>query len=282
MRTLFLLASLALIAFAQTPAPKPNHDLGFDDTPMLPGLPYHVHDYKRPHPPVVKPSSTPGGPPSDAIVLFDGRDLSQWMAKPSSITKAGGDMQPEWKLGNGYFEVVPKTGDLATKEKFGDIQLHVEWASPTEITGTSQGRGNSGVLLMGRFEIQVLDSWHNPTYADGQAGAIYGQWPPLANSVKPTGDWNAYDIVFQAPQFDGEKLVSPAYITVFCNGVLMHVHQASMGPMVYRHVAHYVPQPAEDSLVLQNHNNKVRYRNIWVRRLKPYDQPEDPTSQVQK
>jgi hypothetical protein len=266
-----LMPLLISAALAQTP---PNHDLGFKDTPMLPGLPYHVHDSDRPHPPVVTPAAQPGGAPSDAIVLFDGKDLSAWMGHPSSITKAGAAGAPEWKIEDGYFEVVPKTGDLATKEKFGDCQLHVEWSERADITGKSQGRGNSGVLMMGRYEIQVLDSYQNPTYADGQAGAIYGQWPPLANAVRKPGEWNSYDIVFEAPKFEGEKLVKPAYITVFLNGVLLHNRKESMGPMVYRQVARYVPQPAEDSLVLQNHNDRVRYRNVWIRRIGTYDQPE--------
>ena len=166
------------------------------------------------------------------------------------------------------------SGDLATKEKFGDIQLHLEWSSPDPPTSTSQGRGNSGVLLMGRYEVQVLDPWHNPTYADGQAAAIYGQWPPLVNAGRKPGEWNVYDIVFEAPHLEGDKVVKPAIITVFFNGVLAQNHKESMGPMIYRQVAHYVAQPAEDSLVLQNHNNPVRYRNIWVRRLNGYDQPE--------
>ena len=241
---------------------------------MLPGMPYHVHDSDRPHPRVVTPAAEPGGPPSDAIVLFDGKDLSKWTAHHSSITRAGGSAEPEWKLENGYVEVVPKTGDIATKEKFGDCQLHVEWAAPAEIKGNSQARGNSGVLLMGRYEIQVLDSYSNPTYADGQAGAIYGQWPPLVNATRKPGEWQTYDIVFEAPKFEGEKLVKPAYFTVFLNGVLLHNRKESMGPMVYRQVAHYTPQPAEDVLVLQNHNSAVRYRNIWIRRLAGYDMPE--------
>ena len=140
---------------------------------MLPGLPYHVHDSDRPHPPVVTPSDQPGGPPSDAVILFDGKDLKAWQGHPSSITKAGEAGPPEWKLENGYFEVVPKTGDLATKEKFGDCQLHVEWSERPDITGTSQGRGNSGVLMMGLYEIQVLDSYKSKTYADGQAGGRF-------------------------------------------------------------------------------------------------------------
>jgi hypothetical protein len=244
-----------------------NHDLGFKDTPILPGLPWHVHDPDRPHPPVIVPSTEPGGAPSDAIVLFDGKDFSHWNERASSITHRGTAGAPEWKLGSGYMEVVPHTGDLQSKEKFGDIQLHVEWASPDPPVGNSQARGNSGVLLMGRYEVQVLDAWNNPTYADGQAAAVYGQYPPLANPAKKPGEWNTYDIVFEAPRLDGDKVLKPAFITVFFNGVLAQNHQESMGPMVYRQVAHYVAQPAEDSLVLQNHNSPVRFRNIWVRRL---------------
>jgi hypothetical protein len=273
MSRILLVPFLISAAIAQNQK-APNHDDGFKDTPILPGLPYHVHDSDRPHPPVVTPASQPGGAPSDAVILFNGKDLSAWQGHPSSITKAGEAGPPEWKVENGYFEVVPKTGDLATKEKFGDCQLHIEWMERPDITGTSQGRGNSGVILMGRYEIQVLDSYQSKTYADGQAGAIYGQWPPLANAVKKPGEWNVYDIVFEAPKFEGEKLVKPAYFTVFLNGVLLHNRKESMGPMVYRQVAHYVPQPGEDSLVLQNHNNAVRYRNVWVRRVGGYDQPE--------
>jgi len=267
-RSLVFLLPLALAGQA------PNHDLGFQDTPILPGLPYHVHDSARPHPPVVTPAAIPGGAPSDAIVLFDGKDLSQWTGHASTITKAGDPAKTEWKVENGYIEIVPHTGDLATKQKFGDIQLHVEWAAPVKVESKSQGRGNSGVLLMGAYEVQVLDSYQNPTYADGQAGAIYGQWPPLANATRAPGEWQSYDIVFETPRFEGAKLISPAYITVFLNGVLLHNRKASMGPMVYRQVAHYEPQPAEGPLVLQNHNSANRYRNIWLRRLKPYDQPE--------
>ena len=258
---------------AQTPKKGENHDLGFKDTPMLPGLPYHVHDSDRPHPKVVTPAAEPGGPPSDAIVLFDGHDLSHWESAASPITKKGGG-KPEWKVENGYFEVVPGTGDLSTKEKFGDVQLHVEWSEPEDITGTSQARGNSGVILMSRYEIQVLDSYNSPTYADGQAGAIYGQWPPLANPMRKPGEWQVYNIVFTAPKFEGEKVSQPAYFTVFLNGVLLHNHQPSMGPMVYRQVAHYTPHGPEEPLTLQNHNSRVRFRNIWARRLGIYDQPE--------
>ena len=176
-------------------------------------------------------------------------------------------------MGNGYFEVAGKDS-IATKEKFGDVQLHLEWATPAPPRGNSQERGNSGIFLQGRYEIQVLDSYQNPTYADGQAGAIYGQWPPLANVAREPGEWQSYDIVFEAPKFENGKLTKPACVTVLLNGVLIQNHKDLMGPTVYRALAKYVPQPAEDSLVLQNHGNPVRYRNIWARRILGYDSPE--------
>ena len=255
--TMLLLAGTAM--FGQ----GVNHDLGYDDTPVLPGLPFHVHDPKRPHPAVVTPAAEPGGAPSDAIVLFDGKDLSQWQSARGA-----------WKVADGCLQVVPGAGDLSTKQKFGDVQLHVEWSAPAEIRGNSQNRGNSGIFLQGRYEVQVLDSYQNPTYADGQAGALYGQWPPLANATRQPGEWQSYDIVFEAPSFDGNKMVKPGYATVFLNGVLLHNRKELMGPTVHRALAKYAPQPTEDSLVLQDHQQPVRYRNIWIRRLSAYDQPE--------
>ncbi|HUP04703.1 MAG TPA: DUF1080 domain-containing protein [Bryobacteraceae bacterium] len=254
--------------------PRTPADDGFTDTPMEPDMPYHVHDSGRPHPKQITPATTPGGAPSDAIVLFDGKDLSKWYHRGGRGAAAGTQTDAAWKVENGYFEVTPGHGDLLTREKFGDVQLHVEWTSPTVIQGNSQGRGNSGVLLQARYEIQVLDMWDNPTYADGGAGAIYGQWPPLVTPAKRPGEWNTYDIVFEAPKFNGDQLVKPAFFTVFYNGVMVHNRKQSLGPMVYRQVAHYTPQPEEDSLMLQYHNNPVRYRNIWIRRLGGYDQPE--------
>jgi hypothetical protein len=244
-------------------AQTPGANLGYTDTPMLPGLPYHVHDPSRPHPAVVMPGSQTGAAPSDATVLFGGADLSQWTATKQS-----------WKVENGYVEVVPNAGDIRSKDKFGDVQLHVEWAAPAAVRGTSQNRGNSGIFLQGRYEVQVLDSFENPTYADGQAGAIYGQWPPLVNPVRKPGEWQAYDIVFEAPRIDESgKVLAPAYLTVFLNGVLLHHHKEVMGPTVHRALASYAPQPSEDSLVLQDHQQPVRYRNIWIRRLGGYDRP---------
>jgi hypothetical protein len=136
------------------------------------------------------------------------------------------------------------------------------------VSGNSQGRGNSGVFLQGRYEIQVLDSFENPTYADGQAGAIYGQWPPLVNAARKPGEWQAYDIVFEAAKFEGGRLTKPAYVTVFHNGVLVQNHHDIMGPTQHQKLAQYGAEPAEDSLQLQDHGNPVHYRNIWVRRLK--------------
>lgn len=259
---ILLLSCAVAIAFAQAP----NRDLGYTDTPMLPGLPYRVHDPARPHPPVVTPAAQAGGAPSDSIVLFDGRDLSQWQP-----VRANG--RP-WKVENGYFEVVPGTGDLRTKQSFSDVQLHVEWAAPAEIRGTSQNRGNSGIFLQGLYEVQVLDGSSNPTYADGQVGALYGQWPPLANPSRKPGEWQSYDIVFEAPRMNGDRVITPAYATVFLNGVLLHNRKELMGPTVHRELAKYAAQPAEAPLVLQDHSTAVRYRNIWVRAIGSYDRPE--------
>ena len=164
-------------------------------------------------------------------------------------------------------EVVGGSGSVVSKERFGSAQIHIEWATPAEISGASQGRGNSGVLIMSRYEIQVLDSYNNLTYADGQASAVYGQWPPLVNAARQPGAWQTYDIAFEAPQFNGQKLIKPAYVTVFHNGVLTHHHQEIMGAVIHRDVAKYTPHEAAEPLMLQDHNAKVRYRNIWVRRL---------------
>jgi hypothetical protein len=259
---------------AQQPAddrPKPAGDSenGYTDTPQLPGQPWKVHDAARPHPRKIQPGlpvASPS-PPSDAIVLFNGSDLSQWVA----MLRGGKIQEPRWKVEHGYMEIVPRTGRLVTKEKFGDCQLHVEWMIPEGSDGSGQGRGNSGVELMGRYEIQVLESHENLTYADGQAASIYGQWPPLVNVSRPAGQWNAYDIYFEAPRFEGEKLLEPAYITVVHNGVLVHHRRKILGRAIHRRVASYTPHGPEESLSLQDHNRAVRYRNIWIRRLRPYD-----------
>lgn len=240
-----------------------DHTLGYDNTPFLPGHKWRVHDISRPHPPVVTPGATNAAAPSDAMVLFNGKDLSQWVTYLH-----GQETAPKWKLRDGYVEVVDRTGSINTKGKFGDVQLHIEWASPAEISGTSQNRGNSGILFMGRYEIQVLDSYQNPTYADGQAAAIYGQYPPLVNASRKPGEWQTYDIVFEAPRFEDGKLTRPAYATVFQNGVLVQNHEQLFGDTPHAKLGTYKPHGAEESLQLQNHHCAVRYRNIWIRRLK--------------
>ena len=247
-------------------------DLGFKDTPVLPGQPWHVHDSGRPHPKVVTPGTAPGAPPSDATVLFDGKDLSQW-AQNGQGADRGKAVAPKWKVENGYFEIAPGTGDMFTREKFGGCQLHIEWAAPAVVRGSSQDRGNSGIYFMYRYEVQVLDAWDNPTYADGQAGAIYGQWPPLANPARKPGEWNVYDIVFEAPRFEGGKLARPACQTVFYNGVLVHNRKEVLGPSTYRDLPKYSPHGAEEPLDLQDHGHLVRFRNVWIRKTGEYDKP---------
>jgi hypothetical protein len=256
------------------PAPPPKEagdDVrGYTDTPVIPGQKWRVHDAERPRARMVRPGpAVSAAPPSDAVVLFDGKDLSQWEA----VIRGGQVQEPKWKVENGYLEIVPRTGRLRTKEKFGDCQLHVEWMIPTTATGRGQGKGNSGVELMGRYEIQVLESYENRTYVDGQAASIYGQWPPLVNASRPPGEWNVYDIFFEAPRFEGEKLVKPGFITVIHNGVLVHHRQEILGRAIHRRVATYAPHGPEEPLSLQDHGQPVRFRNIWLRKLTGYDQP---------
>jgi Domain of Unknown Function (DUF1080) len=226
---------------------------------------WKIHDLDRPLPPVVTPgtSSTqdsPGKPPSDAVVLFDGSNLSQWLDKDGGPAK--------WRVEKGYFEVVPETGYMHTKISFGDCQLHVEFSEPVPPKGESQERGNSGVFLMGLYEIQVLDSYDNKTYADGQAAAVYGQYPPLVNASRPPGQWQSYDIVFHGPRFteDG-KLIRRARVTVLHNGLLVQDNVQITGPTAHGERPTYTPGPDKAPLALQDHGNPVRFRNIWIREL---------------
>lgn len=240
--------------------------VGYTDTPQIRGQKWKVHDKDRPNPPDVTPGSTFSNgapPPSDAIVLFDGKDLSKWRS---------GNGPAKWKVENGYFEVVPKSGGIETTNEFGDVQLHLEFATPSKVEGESQGRGNSGVFFHKEFEIQVLDSYKNKTYADGQAGALYGQWPPLANPIRPPGEWNTYDIVFEAPKFDADgKLLKPASFTAFLNGVCIHNKRELNGPLRHRVNAPYEPYSGRGNLSLQDHGNPTRFRNIWIRPLGEYN-----------
>jgi hypothetical protein len=261
-----LVACLCLLAISGIAFQQQRQVEGYTDTPFLPGGKWRVHDLNRPHPGIVTPGATPGAPPSDAVILFDGKDLSEWVtrAKPRD---GGGMTDPAWKVVDGAIEIVPGTGDLISKKKFRDVQLHIEFATPSKVVSNSQGRGNSGVMFFARYEIQVLDSYNNVTYADGQAGSIYGQYPPMVNAAKKPGEWQAYDIIFEAPVFEGEKVVKPAYVTVIHNGVLLHHRKAFLGPMRHKVLTHYEPHEDEGPILLQSHGNTTRYRNIWVREL---------------
>lgn len=206
-------------------------------------------------PKVVNPGPV-GGPPSDAIVLFDGKDLSQW---------EGGD---KWKIENGY--AITAGGGITSKQRFGDCQLHIEFASPSEVKGSGQGRGNSGVYFMGKYEVQVLDSYENQTYFDGQCGAIYKQFPPLVNACRKPGEWQSYDIIFAAPKFDEQgKVKKPAYLTVLHNGVLVQNHAELLGGTFYDRAPAYEAHADKLPIHLQFHGDPVRYRNIWLREIVP-------------
>ncbi len=228
--------------------------------------PWAVHDGNRPQPPRVTPGTfsqpeRPGRPPSDAIVLFDGTDLSKWQGEKGGPAK--------WLVRDGYMEVVPGTGEIRTREAFGDCQLHIEWAAPAKVEGEGQGRGNSGVFLMGRLEIQVLDSYNNVTYADGHAGAYYGVNPPLCLPLNPPGEFQVYDIVFRRPIYRDGLVVDPGYVTVFLNGVLVQDHTPLEGPGGHMGRSKPGPFPEKGPLALQDHGNPTRFRNIWYRPLPP-------------
>lgn len=236
--------------------------VGYQDTPKMPwtDLRYHVHDPDRPLPTVVVPRGADApGPiataPSDAIVLFDGTTVDRW--KPSS-----------WAIVDGA--LVAGDDSLETRDAYGDFQLHLEWSAPTEAPNHFMNRGNSGVLLMGCYEVQIFDSWHEhpqQIYPDGQAAAIYGQTPPRVNACLPPGQWQSFDIIFTAPVFDGERLAAPPRVTMFHNGVLVHLEQEIYGQMAHREIVACRPHAARLPLVLQGHGSPVRFRNIWLRPL---------------
>jgi hypothetical protein len=230
---------------------------------IIPGTPWRIHDMSRPRPPVLAPGPVVGAPPADAIVLFNGKDLSQWTGR--------GGGPAAWPVRNGYFETGAKAGSIATKDSFGDVQLHVEFQIPVEGAGTPS-HGNSGVILMGLYEIQIIDSYQADHYPDGQGGSIYGEWPPLVNPAGKPGDWQTYDIVFEAPRFNGTALLAPAYFTLMWNGVLVHNRQPVAGPTRLLTLHQYTPHAAELPLQLQDHSSPVKFRNVWIRRLKGYDQ----------
>jgi len=237
--------------------------IGFAASQSVPKIEWTIHDVNRPLPPVIDPgpAGLPAPPPSDAVVLFDGKDLSNWTDYKGNPAK--------WKVENGYMEVVGKAESIQTKQGFGDCQLYVEWAAPAEVKGDGQDRGNSGVYLMKLYEVQVLDCYDNKTYADGMTAAIYGQYPPLVNACRKPGEWQTFNIIFHAPRFDKEKkLISPARMTIFHNGILVHDNAVLTGPTEHKIRLPYVAHPDKLPVMLQEHGNPVRYRNIWIRELK--------------
>jgi hypothetical protein len=229
---------------------------------MLPGGKWHVHDPDRPQPPVITPGATfsQNAPaPSDAEMLFDGKDLSKW--------QTAGGQEAKWNVENGYVET-QRGGGIRTRGKWSDFQLHVEFSEPNPPVGTSQGRGNSGILINNMYEVQVLDSYQAKTYPDGQCAAIYGQSPPLVNASKPPGQWQTYDIIFHGPRFDREgKVLRPARVTVLHNGVLVQDNVELTGPTAHKERPPYRAHPEKLPLILQDHDHPVRFRNIWIREL---------------
>jgi len=246
----FFSISCALLAFALT---------AFAQAPATNDAKAAWH-YGEIPPPKDEPKIIEAGPPpSDAIVLFDGKDLSQWQGDKGGPAK--------WEVKDGV-ATVNGTGNISTRRAFGDCQLHVEWATPVEVKGTGQGRGNSGVYLQGRYEVQVLDSYNNKTYYHGQAGAIYKQTAPLVNVCRRPGEWQTYEIIYHAPKFDPQgKLLAPATVTVLQNGVLVQDHTEIKGSTSFAGAPKYQAHSPKEPLLLQDHHNPVQYRNIWIREL---------------
>jgi hypothetical protein len=254
-----VLSAVAGLGVSLSSCPAAEHakeDLpGYDDTPFLPHSPWRVHDRHRPQPALVEPGCQPGAAPSDAIVLFDGKDLAQWQGgNPAGLEEGTINIH--------------KTGELRTKRSFGDCQLHVEWMTPAKADGGPMTWGNSGVFLMDQYEVQIIESRDSHIYADGNAGAIYGQWPALVNASRKPGQWQTFDIAFIAPRFEGNTLKKPAYITVFQNGVLVQCHQEILGATGHKIVPAYQPGVSQGPVQLQEHGSAVRFRNIWIRPVK--------------
>lgn len=271
MKTNIRLALTALCAatlplFAEDAKPA-SHGLGYQDTPIIPGTQWHVHDGERPQPRVVTPGEPgtqqkPGTAPGDAVVLMNGKDLSKWRSGKDAC---------KWKLEDGA--AIAGGGDIQTADEFGpDFQLHLEWAEPVPAKGESQGRGNSGVFLFGRYEIQVLDCYENQTYPDGQTGAIYAQKPPLVNACRPPGQWQTYDIICEGPRFNEDGTVAKKMIvTVLHNGLVVQNHTELIGETQHKVGGPYHKHGEKGPIRLQDHGNPVRFRNIWIREFKPTD-----------
>jgi hypothetical protein len=236
--------------------------VAMNEADAQPSTRWPIHSNDRPQPRVVTPPANQWtvAPPADAVILFSGTDLSKW--------KKDDDRAAGWTVENGYMEVIAGAGGIVTRDAFGDAQLHVEWAAPLPAEGEGQERGNSGVFLMGRYEVQVLDSYNNVTYPDGQAAAVYGQFPPLVNASRPPGEWQTYDIIFHRPRFDATgKVTQPARMTVLHNGILVQDNVVLSGPTAHQRRPPYEQHADRLPISLQDHASQVRYRNIWVRDL---------------
>jgi hypothetical protein len=254
-----MLSVIVFAAFASGAEPAPAAAPAAAAVPAAPELPPATEtEVWTPVPHIV--SAPSGGIPSDAVVLFDGKNLDAWAS-----VKGG---PAPWIVENGAMVVTPRSGYVQTKAAFGDVQLHLEFRTPAEVKGDGQGRGNSGVYFMGLYEVQILDSYNNPTYVNGQAGAVYKQHIPLANASRPPGEWQTYDIVFAAPRFGpGGVVDTPARLTVFHNGILVQHDVEVKGPTNHRGYPSYKPHASKLPLQLQDHSNPIAFRNIWVREL---------------
>lgn len=259
--TLTVAGSVAFAAEKKAMTDAEKYPTGYTDTPLIePGSKWKVHDDTRPRPEPVTPGAKYGEAPADAVVIFDGTGVDKL---------AGKDGAPcPWKVENG--ELIVKGGDVWSKQSFASCQLHLEWKTDPNTEGKSQKKGNSGIFFMSRYETQILDCYNNKTYADGMAGAVYGQTPPLVNAVRPAGEWQYYDIIFTAPKLDHGKVIEPAYITTILNGIVVQVHTKILGPTVHRQAVTYAGDfPETAPFRFQDHGNSIpdRLRNIWVRPL---------------
>jgi hypothetical protein len=256
---LSILCILSSFQFAFSQNKYPSIPPEVSPMPMKP----EMTEIWEPEVKIVTPAKKVGDAPSDAIVLFDGKNLDQWVSQ-NDITKPA-----PWKIvDNDHMEVVPKSGGIQTKMKFGDCQIHIEFSAPDIVENAGQGRGNSGLFLQNRYELQILDSYNNRTYANGQAGSLYKDVPPLVNAMRSPLEWNTYDVVYTAPRFKSDgRLDSPARITVLHNGVLVQNNSTIAGLTLYIGLHNYPTAHGDDVLSLQDHNNKTQFRNIWVRKL---------------
>jgi len=242
-----------VIGFAQTTTPQGTNLNRNGGDPKL-------TEYWAPEPKLVSPGKTSSDAPSDAIVLFNGSNFDKWKSSRSGDVK--------WKIEGGAMVVQGGTGNIETKEGFGDCQLHIEWRTPAEVKGDGQGRGNSGIFFMGRYELQVLDNYNNKTYVNGQAASIYKQLPPLVNACRPPGEWQTYDVIFTAPRFyENGTVKTQARITVLHNGVLVQNDAVLLGGTQYIGVSNYEKHNDKEPILLQDHGNPTAFRNIWIRPL---------------